>query len=354
MFYRGVAPTPPGEIPPVGVLLSNLGTPAAPTARALRPYLREFLSDPRVIELPRWKWLPILYLFVLTARPRKSAALYRQVWTAEGSPLLAIGGRLRAGMETALRARMTTPVHVELGMRYGEPSIAGALRALAGRGCRRILVLPLYPQYFSGTGGSTFDAVARELVRWRWVPELRTVLSYHDEPAYVRALAASVRDAWAAEGPAEKLLFSFHGIPQRYADAGDPYPGECRRTAELVAAELELPAERWQMSFQSLFGREEWVKPYTDRTVKALAASGVRSLDVLCPGFAADCLETLEEIDVLNRGFFQAAGGERFRFVRCLNDRRDHLEFLTDLAWRQLAGWVTAKEAARAARAARD
>jgi ferrochelatase len=180
------------------------------------------------------------------------------------------------------------------------------------------------------------------------VPELRTVLSYHDEPGYVRALGRSVREAWGAEGPAERVLFSFHGIPQRYADAGDPYPGECRRTAELLAAELDLPPERWQMSFQSLFGREEWVKPYTDRTVKGLAQSGVRSLDVLCPGFAADCLETLDEIDVLNRGFFLGAGGERFRFVRCLNDRRDHLEFLTDLARRQLAGWVTPRASAPA------
>ena len=338
--YRGETRPTHGEIPAVGLLLSNLGTPEAPTSAALRRYLREFLSDPRVIELPRWKWLPILELFVLTTRPPKSAALYRKVWTSEGSPLLSIGKRQRDGVEARLRRELGTPVHAALGMRYGEPSIAAALRELAAKGCRRVLVLPLYPQYFSGTSGSTFDAVARELVGWRWVPELRTVMSYHDEPGYVAALARSIREAWGAEGPAEKLLFSFHGIPQRYFDSGDPYFCQCQKTARLVAEELGLPSERWVVAFQSLFGREEWIKPYTERTIKALAGAGVRSLDVVCPGFAADCLETLDEIDGLNREFFRDAGGERFRFISCLNDRPDHLDFLAGLVRRQLAGWV--------------
>jgi protoporphyrin/coproporphyrin ferrochelatase len=326
----------PGRI---GVLLSNLGTPEAPTAAALRPYLREFLSDSRVIELPRWKWLPILYLFVLTKRPKLSAELYRKVWTAEGSPLMTISRAQADGLQTRLRARFGDEVRVALGMRYGRPSIAAALAELAAEGCRRILVLPLYPQYSAATTGSTCDAVFAELARWRRVPGLRTVESYHDEPGYVRALAAGVRELWRRDGEPELLLMSFHGMPQRYFDSGDPYFCYCQKTARLVADELGLAPERWKVSFQSLFGKEEWLKPYTDKTVAALAAGGVRKLDVICPGFSADCLETLEEIDGLNREIFEHAGGERFRYVPCLNDHDDHLDFLAELATRHLAGW---------------
>ena len=326
-------------IPRVGVLISNLGTPAAPEAAALRPYLREFLSDPRVIELPRWKWWPILHLFVLPTRPRKSAELYRKVWSDQGSPLLAITRRQAAGVAARLRPSLGEQVRVAVGMRYGEPSIAGALEELARAGCRRILVLPLYPQYSAATTGSTFDAVFAEIGSWRWVPELRTVGGYHDDAGYVDTLAASVRELWQRDGEPEKLLFSFHGMPVRYFRAGDPYHCFCQKTARLVAERLELPADRWLLAFQSLFGREEWLKPYTDATVRRLAGEGVRSLDVVCPGFSADCLETLEEIDGLNREFFAHAGGERFRFVPCLNDREDHLDFLGALAARHLAGW---------------
>ncbi len=328
------------ESPAVGVLLANLGTPAAPTTPALRRYLRQFLLDPRVIELPRATWWTILHLFVLTTRPRKSAALYRKVWTQEGSPLLATGRRQAAAVEATLGREVGGPLHVALGMRYGEPSIGAALRELAGKGCRRILALPLYPQYAAATTGSTFDAVAAELVTWRWVPELRTVHHYHDHPGYVRALAATLREAWQAEPPAEKLLFSFHGIPRRYFEAGDPYFYHCHKTARLVAAELGLPRERWEVTFQSLFGREEWLKPYTDQTVRALGKGGTRSLDVICPGFAADCLETVEEIDGLNREIFLHAGGERFRYVPALNDRPDHVRALCDVALANLQGWV--------------
>jgi ferrochelatase len=326
----------PGRI---GVLLSNLGTPDAATAGALRPYLREFLADPRVIELPRWKWLPILHLFVLPRRPAQSAALYEKVWTDEGSPLLSIARRQTAGIAARLAARFGDQVRVELGMRYGEPSIAAALARLARQDCRRLVVLPLYPQYSAATTGSTFDALFAELARWRWVPGLRTVDGYHDEPGYVRALAASVRELWRRDGEPDLLLMSFHGMPQRYFDAGDPYFCFCQKTARQVADELGLPPQRWQVSFQSLFGKEEWLQPYTDRTVAATAKRGMRRLDVVCPGFSADCLETLEEIDGLNREIFVHAGGERFRFIPCLNDRDDHLDFLADLAGRQLAGW---------------
>lgn len=332
------------RVPGVGVLVVNLGSPEAPTAKALRPYLRQFLSDPRVIELPRLQWQLILNLFVLTRRPKVSAHLYRTVWTEEGSPLLAITRAQAAGLAERLRERVGTPLAVEVGMTYGEPSVAAGLRSLREAGATRVLVLPMYPQYSGTTIGSVFDAVARELTGWRVVPELRTVNGWHDESGYVRALAASIREVWERPGenggPAEKLLFSFHGIPLRYFRGGDPYHCLCHKTARLVAAELDLPEERWVVAFQSLFGKEEWIKPYTADTVAALGRAGVRSLDVVCPGFAADCLETLEEIDVQNRRFFEAAGGERFRYVPALNDRADHVRFLTDLALRHLQGWI--------------
>ncbi len=339
--YVGAADFRHGELPAVGVLLTNLGTPDAPTAPALRRYLREFLSDPRVIELPRWKWLPILNLFVLTTRPAKSAALYHEVWTDAGSPLLVITRKQAAGLAERLAAVVGSPLHVAIGMRYGNPSIAAGLAELERLGCTRVLVLPLYPQYAAATTGSTFDALAAALVRRRRVPELRTIHSYHDHPAYVGALAASIRETWAAGGEPERLLFSFHGIPQRYFDGGDPYHCHCHKTARLVTEELGIGRDRTIVAFQSLFGREEWIKPYTDVTVRGLAAAGVRSLDVVCPGFAADCLETLEEIDVQNRAFFEAAGGERFRYVPALNDRPEHLDALAAIVLSHLGGWIT-------------
>jgi ferrochelatase len=340
MKYLGKADFRHGEVPAVGILLTNLGTPDAPDAPSLRRYLRQFLLDPRVIELPRLLWWTILHLFVLTTRPAKSAALYRKIWTEDGSPLLDILRRQSAGVAALLEAEVGTPLHVAIGMRYGRPSIAAGLRSLADQGCRRILVLPLYPQYSGATTGSTFDAVAAELMTWRWVPELRTVHQYHDDPAYIRALAASIRVAWTAEGAGDKLLFSFHGIPERYFRAGDPYFCQCQKLARLAAEALELPRERWDLSFQSRFGREEWIKPYTDQVIGALPKAGIRRLDVVCPGFSADCVETLDEIDELNREIFEHAGGERFRYVPALNDRPDHLRFLADLALRNLAGWI--------------
>jgi ferrochelatase len=340
--YRGEPDFEHGEVPAVGVLLANLGTPEAPTAAALRPYLREFLTDPRVIELPRWKWRPILELFVLTRRPQKSAALYRKIWTAEGSPLLATARRQRAAVEAALGERVASPFHVALGMRYGRPAIGDALAELEGKGCRRLLFLPLYPQYSAAATASTFDALAAELVRRRRVPELRTILGYHDEPGYVEAVAASIREAWDAGGEPAKLLFSFHGIPRRYFRAGDPYHCLCWKTARLVAERLGIGRDRWEVAFQSRFGREEWLKPYTDETVKAMARAGVGRLDVVSPAFSADCLETLDELDGLNREFWVEAGGrsEDYRYLPCLNDRPDHVRFLADLIERHLQGWI--------------
>jgi len=340
MKYFGQPDFQHGEVQAVGVLLANLGTPDAPDSPALRRYLREFLLDPRVIEMPRVLWWVILHLFVLTTRPPKSAALYKKVWTAEGSPLLVITNRQAAALQDVLRREIGTPVHVAVGMRYGNPSVRSALQELAGKGCRRLLVLPLYPQYAAVTTGSTIDAVAAELVTWRWVPEIRTIHHYHDDPAYIRALAASIRELWEREGPPERLLFSFHGIPKRYFLAGDPYFCECHKLARLAAEELQLAREQWQVSFQSLFGKEEWLKPYTDKTITALAKGGLRELDVVCPGFAADCLETIEEIDEQNREIFLHAGGERYRYIPALNDRPDHVRVIADLVHRNLQGWV--------------
>jgi ferrochelatase len=348
--YRGEPAFGHGGPEAVGVLLSNLGTPEAPTAPALRRYLREFLSDPRVIELPRWQWWLILNLFVLPRRPRTSAELYRKVWTPEGSPLATGTVKLAAALEGELRARSAMPLHVAVGMRYGEPSLATALRELAGKGCRRVLLFPLYPQYSGSTTASTCDAVFAELSRWRWMPELRTVGSYHDDPGYLRALAASVRESWQRQGRSERLLLTFHGIPRRYFENGDPYYCHCQKTARLLAAELGLAPEQWLVTFQSLFGKEEWLRPYTDETVKRLGAERLASLDAFCPGFAIDCLETLEEIDGLNREFFTHAGGGTFRYVPCPNLSREHVEAITGIALRHLGGWLEAPPAPPASR----
>jgi protoporphyrin/coproporphyrin ferrochelatase len=343
-----------GEIPAVGVLLANLGTPDAPDSPSLRRYLREFLLDPRVIEMPRALWWVILHLFVLTTRPPKSAALYKKVWLPEGSPLLVISHRQAAALQQVLRQEIGTPVHVAVGMRYGNPSIRSALRELAGGGCRRILVLPLYPQYAAVTTGSTIDAVAAELTTWRWVPEIRTIHHYHDDPSYIQTLAASIREVWERDGPPEKLLFSFHGIPKRYFLAGDPYFCECHKLARLAAEELQLPRGQWEVSFQSLFGKEEWLRPYTDQTITAMAKSGIRNLDVVCPGFSADCLETIEEIDEQNREIFLHAGGGRYRYIPALNDRPDHVRVIADLVLRNLQGWIEPAAAWSKERARRD
>jgi len=328
-----------GETPEVGVLLANMGTPDAPTAKALRSYLHQFLRDPRVIELPRWRWLPILYLLVLTLRPRRSAALYSKVWTDEGSPLLVIGRRQAAALHEMLGGEDGRGPHIALGMAYGAPSIATALAELRGKGCRKILVLPLYPQYSGTTTGATFDAVFAELRDWRWVPEVRTINAYHDDPGYIAAIANSVREVWDRDGKPERLLFSFHGIPLRYVTDGDPYHCQCHKTGRLVAEALGIGEDSYVVAFQSQFGREEWIKPTTDVTVRAMARAGIKSLDIVCPGFSADCLETLEEIDVENREFFENNGGERFRFIPCLNDRPDHIGALAGLVASHLTGW---------------
>ncbi len=323
-----------------GILLTNLGTPDAPTPKALKRYLKEFLWDPRVVEEPRWKWWLILNAVILNIRPSRSAKSYQSVWTDKGSPLMVHSLDQQAGLQKLLGESVGSEhVHVELAMRYGNPSIAAGLQALREKGCSRVLVFPLYPQYSASTTASTFDAVADEFKQWRRVPELRMISSYHDHPAYIDALATSVRKHWETHGRADRLLMSFHGIPQRYFDNGDPYPCMCSKTGRLLAEALELKEGEWFVAFQSRFGREKWITPYTDETLKTWAAEGIGRVDVICPGFSADCLETIEEISVENRDYFMEAGGKSFHYIPALNSDVTHIKALADILKPHLEGW---------------
>ncbi len=309
------------------MLLINLGTPRAPTTAAVRSYLREFLSDPRVVEIPRLIWLPILYGLVLSLRPRRTARAYRKIWLAEGSPLLVYTRRQQRALSAALDKRGPAAT-VEAAMCYGQPSIASVLEQLHKSGVTRLIVLPVYPQYSATTTAAAFDAIARALKKQRRLPEIRLINDYHDDNAYIKACAAHVLNSRREHGGGEKLLLSFHGLPKKNVLRGDPYESQCRKTAALIARELDLRWDAWLPCFQSRFGRAEWLKPYTDETLRALARQGVKSVDVFCPGFAADCLETLEEIDMQNRNFFLAAGGRRFHYIPALNDGKEHIECL--------------------------
>jgi len=322
-----------------GILLTNLGTPEAPTPAALRRYLAEFLWDPRVVDTSRPLWWLILHGIILRTRPRRSAAAYRKVWTEAGSPLLAITRRQAECLQQALHDADSPAPQVVMAMRYGQPSIAAGLQRLRELNARRVLILPLYPQYSAATTASTFDAVAEVYKGQRWLPELRMVMHYHDHPGYIAALAQSVRAHWRQHGRGGKLLFSFHGIPQDYFESGDPYPCECRKTARLLAEALELGEGQWALAFQSRFGPRAWVQPYTDATLREWAEQGCKRVDVICPGFAADCLETLEEIEMQNRALFLAAGGEEFHYIPALNDSDVHIGALAALVREHIAGW---------------
>jgi len=331
---------------PIGILLANLGTPDAPTVPAVRRYLAEFLSDPRVVELPRLLWLPLLHGVILNLRPRRSAHAYQSIWREDGSPLLALSRRLLAALDQRLGQDYPQQFACALGMRYGQPAIAGALDELLAAGARRLLMLPLYPQYASATTASTADAVFAHCARLRWMPELRFVADYHEDPGYIAALAASVRAHWARHGRGERLLMSFHGIPRDYFLAGDPYFCQCHASGRLLAAALGLADGEWQLTFQSRFGRQEWLRPYTDETLRELAEGGVRTVDVVCPGFAIDCLETLEEMALQNAALFRAAGGENLRYIPALNDGAGHVGALLGVIARHTGGWLPADPAA--------
>ncbi len=323
-----------------GVLLVNLGTPAAPTPAAIRRYLAQFLADRRVVELTPLLWLPLLYGLILPFRPGRLVHAYQKVWTAEGSPLLAISQRQAKALHTHLAAQFGREMPLALGMTYGEPSIPAALAELEARGVRRLAVLPLYPQYSCSTTAAAYDALFAALKTRRWMPELRTVGSYHDEPAYIAALARSVRAHWEAEGRGEHLLLSFHGLPQRTVLAGDPYYCQCQKTGRLLAEALGLGENDYGIAFQSRFGKLPWVQPYTEPVIAGLAQRGVRRLDVICPGFAADCLETLEEIQLRYAETFTRAGGTALRYIPALNDSPAHVEALGGILLRQLRDWL--------------
>ncbi len=313
------------------ILLVNLGTPDAPTAPAVKRYLAEFLGDPRVVELPRLLWLPILHGIILNTRPAKSAAKYATIWTSEGSPLKVHTERQAKLLKGLLGERGRKDLLIDWAMRYGNPSIPVVLDRLAAAGATEILILPLYPQFAGSTTASTQDAVNAWLKRQKQPPAVRWVEDYPTDPGYIGALAASIRDHWLAHGRSEKLVMSFHGIPQRSVDRGDPYASQCHATAQALAAALGLSPDQWMATFQSRFGAAKWLQPYTQPTLEELARGGLKRVDVLCPGFPADCLETLEEISMECREAFLHAGGETFHYIPCLNERPDWIAALAGL-----------------------
>ncbi len=343
MKYIGTPHYEHGTQERLGVLVVNLGTPTAPETRAVRRYLSQFLSDPRIIELPRWLWNILLHGVILRIRPSRSAKAYREVWSEEsGSPLLSISKAQAAALKTELARRFGDHVTVALGMRYGEPSIDSAISELAAQHVRRLIVLPMYPQYSGTTTASVFDAVTDRMQRTRWIPELRFINQFCDHQNFVKALADSVRESWQENGRGDLLVTSYHGIPKRYLTSGDPYHCLCHKTSRLLAEELGIGPDEIRVVFQSRVGREEWLRPYCDETMKTLPAEGIKSIDVLCPAFSADCLETIEEISGENREYFEENGGERFQYIPCLNDRPDHITFLGDLIERHAQGWPEA------------
>ncbi|MBM7457045.1 ferrochelatase [Oceanisphaera litoralis] len=318
-----------------GVLLVNLGTPTAPTAKAVKTFLGQFLHDHRVVDVPRVIWCPVLHGVILPFRSPKVAKLYRSIWWEEGSPLMVVSRRQQAGLSAALQeAGIDMPV--ALGMSYGEPSIGTAWQELKNAGVDRVIILPLYPQYSVSTTASVFDSWARLMRQERRLPAFRFIRDYHDHRGYIQALAASVRDHWEDKGRTDLLLLSYHGIPKRFEDEGDPYGHQCHRTSELVAAELGLERHEWRTTFQSRFGREPWLQPYTDETMKALPGEGIKKVSVICPAFSADCLETLEEIAEQNKEIFLEAGGEAYHYIPALNDNPAHIRMMMDLVCREL------------------
>lgn len=319
----------------VGILLTNIGTPDAPTPAAVRRYLAEFLSDPRVIEIPRILWWLILYGLILPIRSRRSAKLYQKIWTDEGSPLRVIFEQ----QIKLLQARLGNDYIVVGGMRYGKHSIADGLAILRKHNIQQLLVFPLFPQYSASTTATTFDAVAEVLKTWRWQPAFRFINGYYDNEHYIRAVGKSIQQYWQQHNKTEKLLFSFHGLPQQFLVRGDPYYCFCQKTARLIAENLRLSVDEWQISFQSRLGRAAWLKPYTSEILQEWPAKSIKNVTVVCPGFSADCLETLEEIQQLNRDIFMRAGGEQYHYVPALNTSEIHIDTLANIVAQHTQGW---------------
>jgi ferrochelatase len=334
---------PDDDKQPIGILLVNLGTPDAPDTASVRRYLAEFLSDRRVVERHPAIWKPILHGVILRTRPKRSAAAYQKIWEENGSPLLLISQQQQQALQQQLDdcSDSRDGYRVALAMRYGSPSIADGLKQLRNHNARKILVLPLYPQYSATTTASIFDEVSARLREWRWIPEMRFINSYATDPAYIDALAGSITTYWDQQQRSQKLLLSFHGIPQEYIDNGDPYADECRQTATLLAEKLALSDDQWQLTYQSRLGPTQWLQPYTDTIIKELAGDGIESLDVVCPGFSVDCLETLEEIAMENRDNFIRAGGKTFHYIPALNDSPAHITMMKELVSRHTMGWFS-------------
>ncbi len=343
MKYIGTPQFNHGTPEKLGVLMINLGTPDAPETPEVRRYLAQFLSDPRIIELPRWLWKTILHGIILRVRPAKSAEAYKEVWSeTDGSPLLSISKKQQAALQKELSARYGDDVVVGLGMRYGTPSVDDALTELEQHNVRRLLIIPMYPQYSGTTTASVFDEVANRLQRTRWLPELRFINQWCDEPGYIKVLANSVKKYWAENGKNDLLVTSYHGIPKRYLLNGDPYHCLCHKTTRLLAEELAIDPSKTKVVFQSRVGKEEWLQPYCDETMKRLPKDGVTKIDVISPAFAADCLETIEEIEGENREYFMENGGESFNYIPCLNDDAEHMQFMADLVGKHIQGWPEA------------
>lgn len=339
MSYIGQKDFSHQQQPKIGVLITNLGTPESPTPKALKTYLAEFLSDPRVVEFPRLLWFFILHGIILNIRPRRSAKAYASVWQDQGSPLMIHTKAQAQALRDQLQQEYGDNILVDFAMRYGQPSINNQLEKFQQAGVRQLLVLPLYPQYSAATTASTFDALAKDFMQRRWLPDIRFISHYHDYPLYIDALAESIQHFQQEHGQTDKLIFSYHGIPKRYLDNGDPYHCECYKTTRLIAEKLGLSKDQYLTCFQSRFGREEWLKPYTDETLKSLPAQGVKSVQMICPGFSADCLETIEEIGEENCEYFLEAGGEDYHYIPALNADKAHIHCLAELVKENLQGW---------------
>lgn len=334
--FKGLENYQHGTAAKVGVLLVNLGTPDEATAPALRRYLGEFLSDHRVIEIPMFIWKVILHGIILRIRPKRSAEAYKRVWNESGSPLMA----LTRGLAQKVAGKQRAFVMTDFAMRYGNPSVESVMEKMQASGVDRLLVFPLYPQYSGASSGSAADAVCNTLTKWRWVPELRISGAYHDDNNYIALLAEQVKQHWEQNGKSEKLLISFHGMPKRTLELGDPYFCQCHKTARLLAQKLALPDDEWEMAFQSRFGKAEWLQPYLVQRLQALPSEGTKNIDIICPGFAVDCLETLDEIANEGVEIFQEAGGEQCRYIPALNDSEAHADFLFDLINKKMTDWL--------------
>ena len=344
MHFQGMKDFSHAQGDRIGVLITNLGTPDEPTTPALRRYLKEFLWDPRVVEVPRPLWWLILNGIILNTRPAKSAEAYREVWTEEGSPLMTHTVNQCQALKSYFGQRYGERVQVEFAMRYGNPSITSVLQKMQQDGVRKLVVLPLYPQYSGATTASTFDAIASDFTQRRWLPDLNFISHYHDFEPYIDALADKVHEFQSTAGTPDKLIFSYHGVPKRYLTEGDPYHCECHKTSRLLAEKLGLTADQYMTTFQSRFGREEWLKPYTDETLKALPSQGVKSIQVFCPGFSSDCLETIEEIGQENREYFMESGGESYDYIPALNADPTHIDMMIQLLEPHLQNWLISPE----------